>query len=695
MTALLPLILSLFASLPFSPANSTSDASASGFLIWEMNMHRQNTFNLQPRSGRSLARRTRWSNAVVQATSPSRWFEALERRSHLSASSDLADDVLGLEGGSSSVLDLEHTPDQPSAPAPAVGSSEAPQGPAGVEPGSPASNAMPAGDPEAPPTAAPTRSRADFRFNLRPGTGFSGATIQPPAVGNPGDFGYDAKAIARWDVVPFQTFTGRFDIGVVAFHINGIDRVDFAVNGGDWTSVRNMTFNRQTNVNEYTITLNAADFADGQIEIRAIAWPTVGEPRVLAGEISASTINTGNHSLHLSTNSNATLNRTQVFASPLGNDASGNGSAEAPFRTIFRATQLLQSLGKADGGEVLLAAGAYEWSRPNGTAVAVTTDRWLTVRPMDGVSRDDVRITQPAGAQNNGLSTRLVHLKNVTIAASLETNSPQVDFLWLDGVHVNGQGPLDQRIYWSQSWWTGIFATDSLATSVVNGFPVTLARNCVVDTLHADAFPGTLAVINSVVRNQVIGIDPHGYPYHSDFWQERQGITGQNVIVYGNTATENCLGQGFFTRGSPHQGIAFVDNVLYLRGYPNQSQFISLIDHMVFANNSLLGTPVNIGLTDPNQSVVGYAGSRNVRFENNVFQWMSLSDPRNTLPRPLGLSSFGEGTQFLNNHFVNLWPSYTGSSGTPHGAVVLGTGATTGPGIPPGRGPARAASVAP
>lgn len=244
-------------------------------------------------------------------------------------------------------------------------------------------------------------------------------------------------------------------------------------------------------------------------------------------------------------------------------------------------------------------------------------------------------------------------------------------------------------MYWAQSWWTGIFATNCLATSVVNGFPVTLASGCVVDTLHNDAFPGTLAVINCEVRNQVGGVAPNGSPYHSDIWQERVGLTGENILIYGVVAEQNCVGQGFFTRGSPHHGIAFVQNLVCLRGYPNQTQFLSRVNHLVFANNTILGAPVSIGLTDSNSSVEAYAGSTNAIFKNNVFQWVSMSDPRGQFPAPLGMTSFAGGTQFVDNHFMNAWPAYESATGVPYGALVLGSGSSTGTSVPAGRGSSR------
>ena len=58
---------------------------------------------------------------------------------------------------------------------------------------------------------------------ITPGAGFTGPTSEPGAVGNPSSAGYDAKVIAHWNVVPYQTFYDELNVGVVAFHINGID----------------------------------------------------------------------------------------------------------------------------------------------------------------------------------------------------------------------------------------------------------------------------------------------------------------------------------------------------------------------------------------------------------------------------------------------------------------------------------------
>src|SRR6185295_19403114 len=93
----------------------------------------------------------------------------------------------------------------------------------------PAPPAPPAPVPAPAPAPAPTPPSSTIE-TLPSGQGFAGATSQPATVGT--GAGSNCMAIARWDVVPMQTVSSPMPIGVVAFHINGIDRVEFSLNGG-------------------------------------------------------------------------------------------------------------------------------------------------------------------------------------------------------------------------------------------------------------------------------------------------------------------------------------------------------------------------------------------------------------------------------------------------------------------------------
>lgn len=508
-----------------------------------------------------------------------------------------------------------------------------------------------------------------------------GLGVEPTATPVSTGFGADARAIARWDVVPFQSFSGEMNVGVVAFHVNGIDRVEFSANGGAWVSTSQMRLNPQTGVYEYWATIRANEFPDGVVEVRATAYPTRGVARTLDG-------------LKLYANSRGTLEQRIRWATVAGNDATGDGTQARPFRSIYRAMQSLSQSGGATGadhGVVMLGAGEYEYKRPNGTQTPVSTNVWITVQAAPGVNRDAVSIVSAAGGQSNGgMNTKLVRLKNVTLRGMLDTVTPLEDYLWLDGVKHAGAGVLDPTTYFVNAWWTGIFATDCLSTNVINGFVgANLVRNCVIDRYFNDAFPGCMAVINCTVKNGTGGIGANGYAYHSDVWQERSPSTAENVVLYGITATENCNQQGVFSRTDGHRDVAIVNCSFNLAGYPNQSQWRTRSNHLVVLNNTFLGAPFCLGVSDTNTSVSGILGSRNTAFRNNAFQWVNLDDPTHlTGPGYPTYESIRASVVFENNHFINLWPAGSGPSSGQGiwAAQPLGTNATVGPAIRAGVG---------
>src|SRR5262245_26867814 len=78
--------------------------------------------------------------------------------------------------------------------------------------------------------SVPNIARADASspfVRIVPGSGF---TTLPPAT--PSDT--TARAIAKFDVVPYQVVRNDIYIGVVAFHMNGIAYVAFSAAGGPW-----------------------------------------------------------------------------------------------------------------------------------------------------------------------------------------------------------------------------------------------------------------------------------------------------------------------------------------------------------------------------------------------------------------------------------------------------------------------------
>jgi fibronectin type 3 domain-containing protein len=352
---------------------------------------------------------------------------------------------------------------------------------------------------------------------LVPGTGWTGPTAQPAVQGNPTAAGYTQaeNAIARWDVVPYQTFTGTFNVGVVAFNSSGIDHVSFAVNGGTWTTVSVMTANPQTanisgvgvnydasgkgtynnGVVEYWATLRASDFAtDGPIEVRAIAYPKIGVPRVL-------------DSLPLTVNGRNTLTALSLYVSPAGSDTTGDGTAGNPFATPLRAARYWVYAGNTTGlnnATIYLAAGMYTVnSDPYPHLDSSGQTGWVTIMPAPGVARSDVVVTPAAGsAYGSGIQMHMLRWKNVTFTGNagdyaFADSGGNGSYLWFDGVNVVGPGCETGFQFFGVASHAGMYVTDSSVSQTVDGvMGATLSRNVYIHDILSDVFRETKFIVN-------------------------------------------------------------------------------------------------------------------------------------------------------------------------------------------------------
>jgi hypothetical protein len=418
---------------------------------------------------------------------------------------------------------------------------------------------------------------------LVPGSGWSGPTPQPAAVGSPGMPGHDAKAIARWDVVPYQTFTGEFHIGVVAFHMNGIEKVSFAVNGGPWVDVPEMKLNPRTGVWEYTATLEASRFTSGQVEVRAIAWPKeAGAARVLGG--SDLTVSNGEHSMILNADRDGQIlaSRQVRWVAPWGED--GNpGTESAPFATIKRAAMHIRDAqgGRADGGLIYLQPGDYPFAGSGGTWEVNTQSAYLTITRAPGATREQVRIT--VGGSTERLNATLIHLREVTVAAGLvnSANLARPSLLWLDGV----LGTRYNRFASLEFTGFTTFATDCTFREVRKGFVGgQLVRNHQARHLGEDGFFNPSVLINVSVddinragwesQSAILQGEPHPDVVQ---WYDGSGVVLENRVVYGLKSSNVVGSQGIFFKG--------VSGML--------GRDIALVNLAVQADNNQWHMPVN------------------------------------------------------------------------------------------------------
>lgn len=485
-----------------------------------------------------------------------------------------------------------------------------------------------------------------------------GQDVLSQPTGNPNAPGADAKAIARWNMVPWQTFTGEFNVGVVAFHINGIGAVSFSVNGGAWVDVTEMTLNPESGTYEYWIRVNAADYADGLVEIRAVAFPVNGMPRVLAGEIDTATIKNGEHSILVNMNAGGTLPSPVRYVSGNGSDDTGDGSRDNPFRTPYFALQSIQhaagsSVADAcDGAIIYCLPGEYTWG-PATSPNPRTLNRWATITTAPGVSRDDVVFNSYTGG---GFRTRLIAAKNIrTEGEMLFRSTGSEKFLWVNECDVIGAGRIDDRSPLNGHVWTGVWVTDTSVSDVRDAVQhATLARNVHVNRISCDAFSMSRLVVNSTVHD----IDSSGTDAHPDIYQFKGSENIDNHIVYGLRATA-IRAQGIFARGPDRvDNIAFVNALLErcpsLESAGRSSQWMD-----VATNHLLL-----IGISTPNYTFAWRTSDlRNILVRGSVFHKMSTGATSS------GGTAVISDTWFRNNHFIDV---------TSFGARVAGLDATTG-----------------
>ena len=482
---------------------------------------------------------------------------------------------------------------------------------------------------------------------LVPGTGFSGATTEPGPVGDPLAGSYSAKAIARWNVVPYQTFYSEVSVGVVAFHISGIDRVEISVNGGAWNSLQDMTLNPDSGTIEYWAKLKGTDFADGVVELRAIAYPNSGQPRLL-------------EPLYLNANLNGTLqNKVRYVSATAGNDETGDGSIVYPYATILKALKVIQDANgnsKADGGSVYLLAGNYTLGGYSPSVDVTTSDRWITVRPAPGVLRSDVIINSVDEA---GLKTKLVKLEEVTITAELKSDAAMEDHLWIYNCTLQGLGRDtvvgDNGFVSNSSGWTDYFVTDSTIQDHKDGIPAKLVRNVTLNNLGSDAFSGAQMVINSTVNV----INAAGTLYNPDLFEfDFSAGNIENRIYYGIKGFD-VGANGFSANGA---GVATLKDVAFVNILHDFApyEFITSGSIQALTMNHILFWHVT-SIQDLSWGVAG-ANLSNVSLRNSVF---------------LGFDNFGDATtsvldnqdvyenHFMNSDILHFVPGVNSTTGAP------------------------------
>jgi len=376
---------------------------------------------------------------------------------------------------------------------------------------------------------------------LTPGSGFKSATPQPGRVGGDGKYAYN-QTIARWDVVPEQTFKGQFAIGVLAFHFNDIDRVEFSVEGGPWVAVNKVSKNPQTNVDEYWVKLDSAKLGDRKIEVRAVAYPKRGVPRVL-------------ESLFLFSNH--------------------NGGIQFP--------------------TITLDAGSHRLSEKLGGLTA-QTNGWLIIRGKPGLNRSQVRVSSIPRINNGGK----IKFENLTIVGNgnnLTLHGGDKESIWLDnvkfeGVRNNGNWSNGAYTWYPGQQWKNQYWTDSeidYCQSAFQGPGFGIVRNVKISHIFEDLIRIGGLIVNLESDYTAMGTSrfPTGHPdfIQCAFWNP------ENTILYNIKVTRH-FGQGFI--GGPYTNMAVVNVTVDNRtGVPATAyrgmQITHPVDNLLIKNSTFVG----------------------------------------------------------------------------------------------------------
>jgi hypothetical protein len=451
------------------------------------------------------------------------------------------------------------------------------------------------------PGPAPTPAPLGTIATLSPGTGFTAAVPQPVAVGT--GPGADATAIARWDVVPYQTIATKTPVGVVAFHIGGIASVDFSLNGGPWLRVTEMTQNPLTRVWEYSAYVDPSDLSDGLLEVRAVVRPKVGIARVLAGpyDEGVAAKGRGEHSLVLYANAQGTLPSRLVWVDSIGgDDATADGSEAHPFKDLNEAyLQATQANPDVSGLTLVLTPGDYTW--PYSWAGFKENAQYMTVAGAPGQPRTAARITYADPNHNRGLDARHVCIRNLTVVTTTIGNETQGGLIWADGCDLQGGG-IDTHAWILQDpvWGLGIWLT----RPVIHGMnTATLEYRFMRDYEIYDIGEDAIRDFCGFAINGYVHDMRYGNPYvHSDVIQFYDGLGAdgqfENVAIYGLKSRRiGGVGEGVlgllirnYSTVPSHRDLAFVNCDME---YAGNAQILHSVSHLLIWHCNFLPNPVS------------------------------------------------------------------------------------------------------
>lgn len=477
------------------------------------------------------------------------------------------------------------------------------------------------------------------------------------------------RPIARYDVVPHQRFSiGEiFNFGVVAFSKEGINRIEFTISGQGYSG-RNpkvstgMSYNPRTQVWEYWIPINAADFSsNGVFHVNAVVYGNDGGTHELGD-------------LPLVVNATGALARPEAWVDgTAGNNLTAEvGNSTLPFATVGAAVEAIQSVngGSSDGAVIYLFEGSYVL----GDGTAVTSDEWFTLTRAAGAVKDNTILVDGGSVQ----ATQLLKISGLTLESTgrhdfIFSGARNPDTLWIHNCRLNGAG---QWVAGSnpvhRSDFTDYWTSSTITNADFGVYKGLLARGMTIENIGNDAFQNTQFVVNA----RVDGIDPGDTCWHADAYQTHtSGVAPPNNRIVYNLFCTNLHFQGLFQRVTSGQATnnAFVNVFMEMRPPGRQ---VSEGGHAILSSGAFYGHWDHLLVWHCSFPTAGFSiveegsghGFTNSSFVGNIFwEFRDFETSFGTEPA-YALPGNSDNNMFLYNHFMNAYgvtSSCTDGSGSP------------------------------
>jgi len=213
---------------------------------------------------------------------------------------------------------------------------------------------------------------------LRPGPGWSGPTVAETLPGAHADATVIAHMTRMQRPILWRGSSEFFEVGVLAYHRSGIERVSFSVDDGPWVPVTEIKRARQTGHYGYVVGLDKDGFGRGWHELRAVCTPRAGAnlggtERVLSWRF------------YNGAGERPWMDYEARWVNPLTGSDAAAGTPAAPFATVARALDYIgQSTIGPEGAVVFLMSDAPQTIGVGGSFAPIRNELPLTITAAAG-----------------------------------------------------------------------------------------------------------------------------------------------------------------------------------------------------------------------------------------------------------------------------------------------------------------------